>query len=207
MNMTTGNVARLLGVGLNTVKRWISSGALRAVCTPGGHWRISNDDLDLFMRANGMKVPNSGKLNLARVLVVDDDPSACALYEAVLEQIDIPLEVQCVHDGYTGLMKIGAWRPDILVLDILMPGINGLEVLHRIRENTKGDNMAVIVVTAIPEQPEVMSTLKSAGVVAVLPKPLEVQRFIDVTSACLTLAQEYHVQKTTHIANEVREHG
>lgn len=203
MNMTTGNVARQLGVGLNTVKRWISSGALRGVCTPGGHWRISSEDLYLFMRKKGMTMAVSGQANSSRVLVIDDDPSACELYRAVLEQTDVPLEVQCAQDGYTGLMKIGAWQPDILVLDILMPGINGLEVLRRIRENSEGENMAVIVVTAIPEQPDVRLTLRSAGVAAVLPKPLEVQRFMDVIGACLALTQGSPAEKRTQVGNEV----
>lgn len=183
--MTTGEAARMLGVGLNTVKRWISSGDLRGICTPGGHWRISKDDLYAFMRANGMPIPDSNKTTPARVLIVDDDPSVCTLLEAVLEQAGFPSEVQCAHDGYTGLMRIGAWRPDVLVLDILMPGINGLEVLRRIRADPDLNDMVIVVVTAIFDQPDVIQAARSAGVAAILPKPVEVRRLLDIVGACL----------------------
>ncbi|WP_297478005.1 response regulator [Ferrovum sp.] len=183
--MTTGEAARMLGVGLNTVKRWINSGDLRGVCTPGGHWRISKDDLYAFMRARGLSIPGRDRTTPARMLIVDDDPSECTLLRAVLEQADFPSEIQCVHDGYTGLMRIGAWRPDVLVLDILMPGIDGLEVLSRIRADPDLDDMVIIVVTAIFDRFEVVQAARSAGVAALLPKPVEARRLLDIVGACL----------------------
>jgi excisionase family DNA binding protein len=175
----------MLGVGLNTVKRWISSGDLRGICTPGGHWRITKDDLYAFMRSNGMPIPDRNRATPARVLIVDDDPSVCTLLEAVLEQADFTSEVQSVHDGYTGLMRLGAWRPDVLLLDILMPGINGLEVLRRIRADPDLGNLAIVVITSIYDQPGLVQAAKSAGVAAILPKPVETCRLLDIVGACL----------------------
>lgn len=175
----------MLGVGLNTVKRWISSGDLRGICTPGGHWRITKDDLYAFMRSNGMPIPDRNRATPARVLIVDDDPSVCTLLEAVLEQADFTSEVQSVHDGYTGLMRLGAWRPDVLLLDILMPGINGLEVLRRIRADPDLDDMSIILVTANFDQHDVAQAARSAGVAALLPKPVEARRLLDIVGACL----------------------
>ena len=183
--MTTGEAARMLGVGLNTVKRWINSGDLRGGRTPGGHWRISKDDLNAFMRTKGLPIPGRRKTAPARVLVVDDDPAECTLLKAVLEQADFPLNIQCVHDGYTGLMRIGAWRPDMLVLDILMPGIDGLEVLNRIRADPHLDDMAIVVVTALFDRSDVVQAARSAGAAALLPKPLEARRLLDIVGACL----------------------
>ncbi|MBW8073601.1 MAG: response regulator [Ferrovum sp.] len=183
--MTTGEAARLLGVGLNTVKRWINSGDLQGIRTPGGHWRISKDGLYAFMQAKGLPIPGRRKTTPARVLIVDDDPSECTLLSAVLEQADSPLNIQCVHDGYTGLMRIGAWRPDVLVLDILMPGIDGLEVLNRIRADPDHDDMAIVVVTALFDRPDVVRAARSAGVAALLPKPVEARRLLDIVGACL----------------------
>jgi len=182
--MTTGEAARMLGVGLNTVKRWISSGNLRGICTPGGHWRITKDNLYAFMRANGMSIQDRNRTTPARVLIVDDDPSMCAFLEAVLEQA-ISLQIQCVNDGYTGLIRIGAWRPDLLLLDILMPGINGLEVLRRIRADPDLDDMAIVVVTSMYDQPNLVQAARSAGVAAILPKPVETCRLLDIVGACL----------------------
>lgn len=186
--ITTGEAARILGIGLNTVKRWISSGALRGVCTPGGHWRISEEDLHQFMQENGMPIPGKGRETLARILVVDDDASVCALHKAILEHADFHADIQCIHDGYTGLMKIGSWRPDVLVLDILMPGMDGLEVLRRIRADHNLCGMAIIVVTGTYDRPDIAQAARNAGVAAVLPKPVEARRLLDVVGACLAKA-------------------
>ena len=190
--VTTGDAARMLGVGLNTVKRWIGSGALQGVCTPGGHWRISREDLYAFMKSNGMPIPERKKACPFRVLIIDDDPVVCALHQALLEHAGFPSEIQCVHDGYTGLMRIGSWRPDVLVLDVLMPGIDGLEVLHRIRADHDLDEMAIILVTAIFDQHEVVQAARSAGVAAILPKPVESRRLLDIVGACLALKTDCH---------------
>jgi excisionase family DNA binding protein len=183
--MTTGEAARMLGVGLNTIKRWISSGDLRGVRMPGGHWRIPQDDLHSFMLEHDMQIPASDESTPARVLIVDDDPSECALLKALLEQADFLSEVQCAHDGYTGLVRIGAWRPDVLVLDILMPGINGLEVLRRLRAGPDLGDMAIVVITAIFDQPDVIQAVRAAGVAAMLPKPVEARQFLAAVGACL----------------------
>ncbi len=184
--ITTGEAARILEVGLNTVKRWISSGALRGVCTPGGHWRISQEDLYGFMQANGMPIPGRGRETPARMLIVDDDPSVCALHRAILEHADCHADIQCIHDGYSGLMKIGSWRPDVLVLDILMPGVNGLEVLRRIRDDHDPCDMAIIVVTGAYDRPDVAQAARNARAAAVLPKPVEARRLLDVVGAYLS---------------------
>ena len=183
MYITTGKAAHILGVGLNTIKRWIASGDLRGVRTPGGHWRIPEKDLHGFMQKHGMPIPDRDKANPARVLIVDDDPAACTLLEAMLEQADFPAEVQSVHDGYTGLVRIGAWRPDVLVLDILMPGINGLEVLRRLRAGPDVGDMTIVVVTATFDQPGVMQAARDAGVAAVLPKPVDPRQFLAAVGA------------------------
>lgn len=189
--LTTGEAARILGVGVNTVKRWIGNGALRGLCTPGGHWRIANDDLYTFMRDQGMStIEPAGELDKrrmkrGRVLVVDDDESICALYQAILESAELGLDIKCAHDGYTGLMRIGSWHPDILLLDILMPKLNGLEVIQRIREDRSLDNMAIVVVTATFDEASVERAVRAQGVTALLSKPVEARRLLDVVGACM----------------------
>jgi len=178
--LTTGEVARRLGVGLNTVKRWIANGLLRGVQTPGGHWRIPEDSLEAFLRDRGM-------LDIGRpmrVLVVDDEPPVCLLLSDMLQQCWPEIEVKSVQDGYTGLVEIGRWRPDILLLDIFMPGIDGLEVLRRLRadEALRGD-MDIIVITAGYDRPEIRRQL-SGQADAVLSKPVELNAFRAAIESC-----------------------
>ncbi len=188
--LTTGEAARILGVGVNTVKRWIGCGALRGLCTPGGHWRIANDDLYSFMREKGMNAPDQeagdkARVKRGRVLAVDDDPAICLLCQAILDNSEFNVDFQCAHDGYTALMRIGSWQPDVLILDIHMPKPNGLEVIQSIREERSLDGMAIVVVTAAYDDVKVKHAVRAAGVAALLPKPISASRLLDVLGACL----------------------
>jgi len=184
--VTTGEAARVFGVGLNTIKRWIASGDLQGIRTPGGHWRIPEAALLGFMQAHGMPQPRD-EAAPARLLIVDDDPSVCALLSAVLEQAEFCCQVKSVHDGYMGLIQIGSWRPDVLVLDILMPGIDGVEVLHRLRGDRELlGGMAIVVITGVFDQPEFMRAVREAGPDVVLPKPVDVRQFLTAVGAYLS---------------------
>jgi excisionase family DNA binding protein len=184
--ITTGEAADKLGVGLNTIKRWIASGNLHGIRTPGGHWRIPDQELLGFMQSHGMLASARDEKDAARVLIVDDDPSVCSLLAAVLEQAEFSSETKCAHDGCSGLIQIGAWRPDVLVLDIFMPGINGLDVLHRLRNDRELlGNMAIVVITSAFDQPDVIRAVRKAEPQAVLPKPIDAQQFLTTVSACL----------------------
>jgi len=184
--VTTGEAARVLGVGLNTIKRWIASGDLRGIQTPGGHWRIPEEALHSFMREHGFSTDTRAPGAPPRVLIVDDDPSVCALLEAMLEQADFPCEVKSARDGYTGLIQIGAWRPDVLVLDILMPVFDGLDVLHSLRNNPQlPGGMAIVVVTSAFDRPDIMRTVHKSSPDAVLPKPVDARQFLAAIGACL----------------------
>ncbi|MDQ7000400.1 MAG: response regulator, partial [Mariprofundus sp.] len=151
--VTTGEAAAVLGVGLNTVKRWIASGDLQGIRTPGGHWRIPEMALEHFMQTQGMQMPAEDE-NPARILIVDDEPHVCTLLRGILEDAAFPSDIKCAHDGYTGLIQIGSWRPDVLLLDVFMPGIDGIEVLHRLQaDHELAGDMKIIVVTAAFDRP------------------------------------------------------
>lgn len=195
--VTTGEAANMLGVGLNTIKRWIASGDLQGIRTLGGHWRIPDLELQDFMQAHGMLTLARDKKAPTRVLIVDDTPSVCSLLSAVLEQANFPSDVKCAHDGCTGLIQIGSWQPDVLVLDILMPGINGLDVLRRLRNDSELlGNMAIVVITSAFDQPEIMRAVRRAKPDAVLPKPVDAQQFLATISACLVQAAS--IPRDTH---------
>jgi len=193
----------MLGVGLNTIKRWIASGDLRGTQTPGGHWRIPDEALHSFMREHGFSTDTRAPGTPPRVLVVDDDPSVCALLEAILEQADFPCEVKSARDGYAGLVQIGSWRPDVLVLDILMPVFDGLDVLHSLRNNRElPDGMAIVVITSAFDQPDIIRAVRKAGPDAVLPKPVDTRQFLAAIGACLAppaaAPRGVHESRRTH---------
>lgn len=175
--LTTGEAARMCGVAVNSIKRWMRQGRIPHIQTPGGHWRIPKGDFQRFMAT--LK-PRMDAEDLPRVLIIDDDPQVCAILEAALaSEALFPCETACAHDGYGGLIQIGRWCPDLLVLDIMMPGINGLELLHRLHaEPVLCVDMKILVCTAADDRPVVMRRIEDARPDAVLYKPVGIQDFL-----------------------------
>jgi len=184
--VTTGEAARVLDVGLNTIKRWIASGALQGVQTPGGHWRIPERALEHLMQTQGIVIPEQDKENPVRILIVDDEPHVCTLLKAILQDAEFLSDVKCAHDGYTGLIQIGSWRPDILLLDVFMPGIDGIEVLQRLQaDHELAGDMKIIVVTAAFDRPILKQALDKVKPDALLPKPVDAQQLLAAVDKCL----------------------
>jgi excisionase family DNA binding protein len=122
----TLDVARLLGVSAMTVVRWIDKGVIRAFRTPGNHRRILRDDLRHFIRKMGFPMPRELAGDKWKVLAVDDEPDVLdVLVRAFEGHADIEMYSAC--DGVTALIEVGRVRPDLLLLDIVLPGMNGIE--------------------------------------------------------------------------------
>jgi excisionase family DNA binding protein len=140
--LTTGEIAERLEVTIPTVKRWIREGHLTAFRTAGGHYRVTGEAVARFEARQG--IPSSVKEPL-RILVVDDDPRFLETVAEVL-QLEPRFCVETAQDGYEGLIKIGAFRPDLLVLDLRMPRLDGFEVCRKVKGNpiTKGTKILAI---------------------------------------------------------------
>lgn len=116
---------------------------------------------------------------MARILVVDDDPSIRALVRDVLEGEEH--DVLLAEDGYAGLRMAESHRPDCIVLDVMMPGIDGHEVLKRLRASETGLRLPVVMLTAAADDRQAWQAW-TEGVDYFLPKPfepLELLRFLD----------------------------
>lgn len=184
---TTAQAARLLGVSVATVVNWIDDGRLRAHKTPGGHRRIAREDLVAFahhyeMPLDGVEVRgDSGK---KRVLVVDDDPAILTLYSDALE-IEGGYEVRTARSGFAAGLAVARWRPDVMLLDVHMPGMDGFEVLERIQEADALGSIPVILCTAYSEKLEQRPDVREK-VVAVLTKPVPIDRLLDEVKQALS---------------------
>lgn len=142
--LSTGDVANRFNVTVNTVKRWIAEGKLNAFVTPGGHYRVEIKEFKRFLdRYN----PSS---STKKILLVDDDPIQLRMVEDALSA-EGDYIVESSTDGYEALIKIGEFNPDLLITDIRMPNLNGLEVIKRVRNGQATKNTKIIVLTAYPE--------------------------------------------------------
>jgi two-component system, OmpR family, response regulator VicR len=133
--LTTGDIARYCDITVMMVNLWIKSGELKAFRQPGGHYRITRDDFRVFLERNGMPVIPEyfTDVRKKRILIADDDATLAEAFSEYLKTQYEDAEIEIAKDGYETLIKAGNFLPDLLILDIRMPIIEGLEVCRRLR--------------------------------------------------------------------------
>jgi len=147
---STREAADRLGVSLRTVQLWSEAGVLRAWKTAGGHRRILVSSVNELLQQRG---PLGGAPVSSRyqVLIVEDEPDFRRLFERHLLSWNLPIELASVPSGFDALVRIGAARPDLLITDLRMPGIDGFEMLRALQASGEISELEVIVVTALTE--------------------------------------------------------
>ena len=132
--VSTREAADLLGISLRTAQLWVESGVLLAWKTSGGHRRILRKSVNALLeeRARQANAPASkGKAGAARKLViVEDDQDLTRLIELSLSDLAEPLEIRSAKDGFEGLVLIGQFRPDVVIADLNMPGMDGFRMIN-----------------------------------------------------------------------------
>lgn len=118
------------------------------------------------------------------VLVIDDDPVTAELVRAAAQDVDAAVTVEGALGGWEGLIKCGSMRPRLLFLDVMMPGIDGLEVARRLPSIEGMDRTRIVFVTA-SQSPEVLARAAALGT-DVLPKPLELDQLAAAMRAVMS---------------------
>jgi len=185
--LSTGDVARYCHTGVTQVKRWIKAGELVAFQNPGGHYRITKENFRSFLERNGMPVSEDffKGMKKKKILIADDD---AGLVEAISEVFITrykDMAIETAHDGYETLIKTGDFKPDLLILDIRMPKIDGLEVCRRLREDTtRTPGIKIIVITAHSSSYDRETVLKN-GANDYLSKPFKMKMLIEAVEKLL----------------------
>ena len=158
---STREAAQRLGVAVRTVQLWVESGVLRAWKTAGGHRRITRESLDALLAARGHATaahdavaqsppaPTVRDSPRFRVLVVEDDPALRMLLEMSLTSGDPPVAVDLAENGFAGLLRIGECRPDLLITDLNMPGMDGFSMIRHLRQTPAWHTLPIVVVSAL----------------------------------------------------------
>jgi two-component system, OmpR family, response regulator len=174
---TTGEAADICKVSQQTIIRCFDSGRLRGFRVPGSRFRrIPRDALVQFMKENGIPPDalDSGKF---KILVVDDDPEIVELFVDVLER-DGRFEVKTASTGYDAGILTQEFLPDLLILDYMLPDINGNVVCQTIRKNPNFEHMKIIIVSGVVNQDEINDLLKS-GADDFVKKPFNIEKLIE----------------------------
>ena len=180
---TTGEAAKICKVSQQTIIRCFDSGQLKGFRVPGSRFRrIPRDQLVQFMRENGIPTDEliSGKRKL---LIVDDDQDLVEVLVDVFER-DGRFDVRSVNNGFDAGMMVKEFRPDLVVLDVMLPDINGKEVCQRIRSDPALDEVKVVCISGMVEQDKVQD-LMNAGADDFMQKPFDAEALLD--KVCRTL--------------------
>ncbi|MEM6315227.1 MAG: response regulator, partial [Planctomycetota bacterium] len=159
---TTGEAAEICKVSQQTIIRCFDSGRLKGFRVPGSRFRrIPREALIQFMRDNGIP-PDALESGKQRILVVDDDPEIVELFVDVLER-DGRFEVRTAGTGYEAGLLTNEFKPDLVVLDYMLPDINGNIVCRLMREKPEFNNVKVIIVSGVVNQDEIDDLLASGA--------------------------------------------
>lgn len=181
-DLSTFQVAELLGVDPGSVSNWIDQGLLGAYRTPGGHRRTSREDLLAFLKGHDMPVPRELLAERVRVVIVDDQPAMTQMIAKAIKMRRPDFEVVEVHDGFAAGVVIATEPPRVVILDLRMPGVNGPRVCRMIRSRPTTRNTVVLVVAANPSK-EVEAEMLKAGAARVLALPLDLPSLVAEVSA------------------------
>ncbi len=148
---TTQEAATLLGISLTSVQKLVESGELAGWKTAGGHRRIQRCAVLSYRERRAGAIPAAPAGTRTKLLVVEDDDMQRALYRTRIARFGLPLDLTLCGSGYDGLIEVGVRPPDVLVLDIVMRGIDGYEIMEAVLARPALRHMHIAIVTGMED--------------------------------------------------------
>lgn len=163
---TSRKAAEILGVTPRTIQLWADAGILNSWKTPGGHRRfylsavtaLAQEILEgksPLLNDAAQDTPKPVKkpvIEPAKVLVVDDDKTLLRLYELAIHSWGLPVELFLASDGYQGLIQVGQYSPDLLILDLQMPNIDGFAVIDALKKQNLLKQMSLMIISGLEQE-------------------------------------------------------
>ncbi len=169
----TKEAARRLGVSVRTIQLWVESGALDAWKTSGGHRRISESSLNRVLSERSA-TESSVSRSRCDVLIVEDDLTMQAYYRALFDILKPNATLEFAADGFEGLVGLGKFDPELVIVDVDMPGMNGVEMINAIDRSKLCEHIQIVVITGLSKQ-QVLQRGEIANDIAIFPKPINVE--------------------------------
>ena len=201
--LTTFEVSRVCGVVHGTVSKWVDEGKLNAYKTPGGHRRVKMTDLLVFLKIYDMPVPTEifqaskdahkeeikGARTAKRILVVEDDLNVSQILEEFLKDAYPSFQVLLAGDGFEAGKLIASQTPDLLILDLILPGLDGFKVVENIRNDKALSHTKIIAMTGFDNAENRERLTKAGGADVFLPKPMDLNRLRQSINKLLKVAK------------------
>ena len=190
-NLSTFAIAQMLHVDPGSVANWIDQDLLKAHRTPGGHRRVATEDLISFLREHKMPIPPELRDGPTRVLIVDDEPGVRQMIATAIRTSLPDYEVVEAQDGFRAGTILATLKPDVVLLDLRMPGMDGYEVCRMIKSQDETRHAEVVAMTAYPSA-ENEARILSCGARVCLSKPLDMRQLMQEIQAAAdgTLSRE-----------------
>ena len=175
---STFQAAEYCDTSYMSIKRWIMSGKLKAYKTPGGHNRIHKRNLIDFMMKNNIPIPEKVDIIRKKILVVDDDIQVREGIANYLRMNGQNYEVTTAEDGFEAGIIVNQFDPDLIILDLLMPKMDGFKVCEKIKRNLLTRDTKILVLTGYANKKNMKRAYES-GADKVLQKPLDMEKLLE----------------------------
>ncbi|KKL64895.1 hypothetical protein LCGC14_2160430 [marine sediment metagenome] len=172
---TIGKAAEYCSLGKETLRRHIKSGDLTASRTPGGHYRVLKKDLEAFVREKGMYPLTNNRSQSRKILIVDDDPRIQAMLTKILS--DQKYETETASSGFEAGAKVVKFKPGLIILDLIMPEMDGFEVCRQIKENPDTFHIKILAITGYDTE-ENREKIMEAGADDYMAKPMMIDSLL-----------------------------
>lgn len=173
---TTFEISQICGVNPTTVQNWVKEKKLRAFTTPGGHRRIQRDDLVTFLKKFRMPIPSELAQSPALIMIVDDEVDILDMIAELMQFGDADVEVAKAKSGVEALLMIGERKPELLILDLKMPGMNGYDVCQKLKRNPGTENIRIVAISG-DHDPSVEERILETGADLFFTKPIDMAKF------------------------------
>jgi len=165
-------MAKILHVAVGSVINWVDDGQINAIITPGGHRKIPYKDVVRFLKSHNYDIPQE-LLMKKLVYIVDDEDAIHTFFQEIFKTID-GFDLRDFFSGTEALISMGKSQPEIMIVDIMMPDIDGIQVIKNIRANESFNDIHIIAISgSIDKKDESLN----AGANVFLKKPFDVQEF------------------------------
>lgn len=148
--LTTREAAAVLGMSVRTVQQWVEKGLLEGWKTEGGHRRISRESVTAVLRNMEREAEALQRDAALSVLIVEDDANLLKLYRLQLRNWPFDVKISTAPNGYEAMVLMGEVRPDLLICDLRLPGINGFQIVRALCDMERFKKLSIVVISGLP---------------------------------------------------------
>ena len=185
--LSVKQVAEYLEVSKQAVDKWINAGEFKVFRLPSGRIKILRSDFLDYIKTHELYLDKEFfNIGSNKIVVIDDNESIHSLFQKFFEEVNSDLEVKYAADGMSGLLLLGASKPDIVILDIEMPGMNGIDLCKKILADDSLAGIDIVVISGYLSKYE--KELKKIGLETFIEKPFT---FKDLNEKLLPLLNKF----------------